>query len=293
MNRRTSGVLAVAALVAAVCVVAGFWQWERHVDRSETVSLVEANYDAEPRPLTELVPGDALPREARWHPVTVVGRYLPDATVLLRNRPVAGTAAFHVLDLFEITEGEHAGQGLVVHRGWVPAGDDLAAPEPPGPPPGEITVVARLREPESRSARDAPPGQVQTVEPDQVRDAAGAELPVLQAYGIVVTEDGARPSGTVPLDRPSPDLGPHLSYAFQWWLFAVGALVGAVVLLRRDRAEESDVGVPPARGRSRGPTAEDEEDALVDAALRDAASDAGATQDAGASWDPAGPTRPS
>src|SRR5690625_4421712 len=28
--------------------------------------------------------------------------------------------------------------------------------------------------------------------------------------------------------------GPHLSYAFQWWVFAAGALVGLVVLARRE-----------------------------------------------------------
>jgi cytochrome oxidase assembly protein ShyY1 len=36
---------------------------------------------------------------------------------------------------------------------------------------------------------------------------------------------------------PLPELseGPHLSYAIQWFSFAVVALVGSAILVRRDR----------------------------------------------------------
>jgi cytochrome oxidase assembly protein ShyY1 len=43
--------------------------------------------------------------------------------------------------------------------------------------------------------------------------------------------------GSLPIPVPLPALseGPHLSYAIQWFSFAVVALVGALILLRRDR----------------------------------------------------------
>ncbi len=75
------------------------------------------------------------------------------------------------------------------------------------------------------------------------------------------------PEGLGPLELPSTDLGPHLSYAFQWWVFAAGALVGAVILLRRDEpAPDCGRRPPPPRPapRRRG-RAEEEEDALLDA----------------------------
>ncbi len=74
--------------------------------------------------------------------------------------------------------------------------------------------------------------------------------------------------------RPTLDEGPHLSYAMQWIAFALMALVGFVVLARRNAewdAEEAGLPARPARQprRPRGrPTAEEEEDALVDAAER-------------------------
>ena len=43
--------------------------------------------------------------------------------------------------------------------------------------------------------------------------------------------------GSLPIAESIPALseGPHLSYAIQWFSFAVIALVGAAILLRRDR----------------------------------------------------------
>ena len=50
-----------------------------------------------------------------------------------------------------------------------------------------------------------------------------------------------RPSqqGALPEPPPLPPLtnGPHLSYAVQWFSFATIAIVGYIVLLRRDRSD--------------------------------------------------------
>ncbi|MBC7290041.1 MAG: hypothetical protein H5T83_01730, partial [Actinotalea sp.] len=109
----------------------------------------------------------------------------------------------------------------------------------------------------------------------------------LALYGGLVSEDGAAAAGLGRLPAPQTSLGTNLSYAFQWWVFAVGALVAPLVLLRKERrdaaeaAEADDAGdaldgtpagpaVParsarPAPRRRRRPTAEEEEDALLDA----------------------------
>jgi cytochrome oxidase assembly protein ShyY1 len=46
--------------------------------------------------------------------------------------------------------------------------------------------------------------------------------------------------GGLPRPYPLPELseGPHLSYAIQWFAFATIALIGGVVLLRRDGSVE-------------------------------------------------------
>lgn len=271
--RRWASVMGVAVLVAVGCATAGVWQWHRHLARSAAAALVEANYDADPVPVADLLgAAGQLPAGDVWRPVLVVGHYRPGASVLLRNRPVDGQPAFHVLETLVVDDGALTGSVLVVDRGWVPTGDDPAQPAAvPQTPPGTVDVVVRLRPQEPDSSRGAPPGQVQAIAVDQVLAASGAtgRAPDVLAYGVVASEDGApvRDLGAVP--RPDTDLGPHLSYAFQWWVFAVGALVGGVLLGVRDARslDGAPAGgtVAPAPSRRRRPTAEEEEDALLDA----------------------------
>lgn len=280
--RRWFATIAVAVVVAAACALAGMWQWSRHVDRSAAIALVERNYGAPAVHLDELVTQPAAPLDADdvWRTAAVSGRYL-GASVLLRNRPVGGQPGFHVLEPFLVDDGDLSGSVLVVDRGWVPTGEDGSGTvEIPSPPAGPVDLLVRLRAPERPSTRSAPPGQVQAIAPEQVRTAAGAPTwekgTTLSAYGLMVSESGSAPADLGPLPVPSTNPGSHLSYAFQWWVFAVGALVGCVVLIRREShretsEEEAGTGLdvqaplhPPARARRR-PTAEEEEDAILDA----------------------------
>jgi cytochrome oxidase assembly protein ShyY1 len=171
-------------------------------------------------------------------------------------------SGYHVLAPFLIDSGALSGTVLLVDRGFLPAaGAATAVPDVPAPPQGTVELVARLRVSERPTDRDAPTGQVQAIETSAARAAAPTRWsqPALTGYGQAVTEDGTAPTGLAPLALPSTDPGPHLSYAFQWWVFATGALVGAVVLLRREGAS------PPPRPVRRRPTAEQEEDAILDA----------------------------
>lgn len=288
-RRRAAGMLAVGLVVAVVCTFLGRWQWHRHVARDAAIAVVEANYAAAVVDLAEVAPdpGAALPDGDAWRTVEVRGRYLVDGTVLLRNRPVDGTPSYHVLvpllvdDATPSTFGTPTGAGrvLVVDRGWVPTGEDgTAGVDAPAPPDGVVTVTVRLRPGEQPSTRDAPPGQVQAIAPAQVLAAGGVDAAPYAAYGAFVREEpsAAEPLGT--LAAPSTDPGSHLSYAFQWWVFAVGGLVAFSVVARR---EWTSTGVPvpgapapaPAPVRPRRARGRDEldEDAEVDAAAARAA----------------------
>ncbi len=279
--RRWATTIAVGILAAALCATAGVWQWNRHVARAERAEIVTANLTAEPG--DPPVAGEVVGLDRLWEPVAVHGRYLGDP-VLLRNRPVGGQQAFHVLGAVEITRGPAAGTVLLVARGWLPAGADAAAPDHvPAPPAGEVDLVVHLLPEETAATRAAPPGQVQTIHVEQVRAAAIAagltdsDWPAragVVGYGVVQAEDGAAPPGLGRLPAPDTDLGSHLSYAFQWWVFAAGALIGSVVLVVRERRElaapaPGPDGAPrptPLRPtRSRRPTAEEQEDAILDA----------------------------
>lgn len=287
--------LAVGVVVlVALCLVAGRWQWNRYVDREAEIQRIEANYSAAPVPLADVLPRPGADLEAGdvWRPVTLEGRYATDATVLLRNRPVGGSPGFHVLVPFVTEPTATAPDGLVVvvDRGFVPLGADaVTAGEVPDAPEGVVRATVTLRADEPPSSRGAPEGQVQAISTDQVL-AAGpdgadwADGRTVGAYGQLRTEDPAPAQRLQALPKPDTDPGSHLSYAFQWCVFALGALAGFWLLVRRDRrdargedgtltagdllaAHEPEAVRPRREPRARRATAEDEEDALIDAQL--------------------------
>jgi cytochrome oxidase assembly protein ShyY1 len=270
---RWTAYIAVAIVFAIACGFLANWQFTRNAERSRQLALVEANYDAPPVALDEIIPaGTALPPEDEWRPVRLVGAYLADQQLLARNRAHGGTAAFEVLVPFRLEDG----RVLLIDRGWVPPGRDRPDPDAvPAPPEGEVTVIARLRpgEPLPASGRSAPEGQVPTINLPLVAEAMRSDdAAVLEqsAFGVMVSEDPAPATRPEPLENPSADPGPHLSYAIQWILFAIMGFVfiGYVIRTeRRHRREEAEDAAsrttPSTRRRDRDA---DDEDALLDRA---------------------------
>lgn len=285
-SRRAVAVALVGIAVAVVCGFLGRWQWNRHVVRDAKIALVQANYSADPVALRALLDGPSatLERADEWRPVAVEGSYAADATVLLRNRPVAGTPAYHVLVPLVLDDGDV----LVVDRGWVAVGTDGSTDVAvPAPPAGTVQVTVRLRVPEPASPRSAPDGQVQAANPAQVLASAGLAGRPYAAIGALVDETPPPAQALGVLPEPDTDPGSHLSYAFQWWVFALGALGAFGWAARREvldgRADDLVGARPggPERGTDRAPSARsvgararprrrgaDEltEDALLDAA---------------------------
>lgn len=271
---RWTAYVAVAIVFAIACAFLSNWQFTRNTDRAEQLALVDANYDADAVPLAAvLAPGADLAPSVEWQPVTLTGEYLAGDQILVRNRPHGGTAAFEVLVPFRLEDG----RVLVVNRGWVPPGVDQPEPDAiPAPPAGEATVVVRVRpgEPLPGSGRTAPDGQVPTIHLPTIADAVGPDAADLEtgAYGVLVSEDPPAATMPQPLESPSEDPGPHLSYAIQWILFAImgfifiGYVIRTELRHRREDAEdrESDAAPAPTR-RDRDA---DEEDALLDSAAR-------------------------
>lgn len=278
--------LAVTVLVVG-CVFAGRWQWNRHIDRAAAITIINENYAASPVPLTDVLPqaGAVVDTRDVWRPVSMHGHYVPEATVLLRNRPVDKQASFHILVPFVTDDGTV----LVVNRGWLPYGRDSAEPDSvPAPPSGEVDVVVRLRADEPAATNGAPDGQVQAINTAQVLaagpdGAAWAQGLTFGAYGALTSESPAPEQAVRPLPVPDTDPRSHLSYAFQWWVFALGGVGGFILLVVRERRElalaelggmahpfdpaESDgAGSPSAslRGGPRHPSQEEIEDSLIE-----------------------------
>lgn len=252
LSRRWLGWLCLVAVFAGVCGLLGRWQFSRYQHRAQTAELIAANYDAAPMPLAEALPDPArLAGGRQWAPVRLTGRYAPEHTLLVRNRPSADGPGFEVLVPFH----EDGGRWFVVDRGWLPTGARGGAPaRVPPAPSGRATVVARLRPAEPAVSRGAPAGQVASIDLAGIARRTG--LPVATgAYGLLASEAPAAGSGLQPAVRPQVDTGTNLSYTFQWFAFGLMGFVGFGYAARR----EAHAGEPPRR------TAEEIEDAELDA----------------------------
>lgn len=231
--RRWGGYLALVVAFAVACGLLSWWQWSRRADAVAEIQRIEANYDAPPAELGDVLPAlDAWDEDDEWQPVVLRGEYLPEAQLLVRNRPHAGASGFEVLVPLLLEDGSV----FVVDRGWVPVGSSIDGPDDvPAAPTGPVTVVARLQagEPEL-PGRSAPEGQLATIHLPSVADVTDAPT-YTGAYGLLAAEEPSPEIRPAPAPRPDEDEGPHLSYALQWIAFGVLAFIGLIWAYRRER----------------------------------------------------------
>lgn len=262
-ERRWALALIGVIVLTIVFVFLGRWQLHRHEAKSARKHLVEANYDATPVPLTDLIPTDqqeagaTLDEDLEWRQVTVTGEYLADDTILIRNRPhdsigqpgSVGTGS-NSENGYEVVVPLRTADGTVlfVDRGWIEAGaSDASKPDSvPAAPTGEVTVVARLRPSEEASDKSAPAGQAVRVNIPALTEQTGLSGErVVGAFGALVGEDPPAADTPEAADEPDTGLGINLSYSVQWDSFAIIAYVLFGVAMvrevrRRDEEDEDD-----------------------------------------------------
>jgi cytochrome oxidase assembly protein ShyY1 len=224
----------VAHLLVVVTVVGfvnlGLWQLRRLDERRAANAEVTAGLAADEAPLAALLAdGDA----SEYRRAQVRGRYRPGDEVLWAYRTRDGRPGHEVLTPLETTDGLL----VVVDRGWVPLdlGDPpITAAAPPG---GNVVVTGLVRN--SLPVRGSTPDDetlVASVDLDLLADRWGRDVaPVwLQLQSQQPAQSGDLPLAPTP---PALSEGSHLSYAFQWFAFALTAAVGYPLLLRRAARE--------------------------------------------------------
>lgn len=225
-------------LLVVVCVRLGLWQLDRNDERSARNELIAANTGAAPVALDELVPADGTMNDAdEWRQVEVRGTYDSEHQLLLRLRPLGNGQSKHGVHVITplVTA---AGAAILVDRGFLPSSDD--EPDVPPPAPGTVEEVVRLRVPEDSDTRGDPAaGLIRFVNVGEIADTMPFPLYPAWAEASEPTE------GLVALPVPEPDSGPHLSYAFQWFIFAVVGVTGFVLLIRAEaKGRAADAGDP-------------------------------------------------
>ncbi|MGX1129641.1 cytochrome oxidase assembly protein ShyY1 [Streptomyces glaucescens] len=234
--------LVVLALIPTM-IELGFWQLHRHEHRVALNKVIADSLAAKPVPAESLTsPGAGVEDADLYRRVSATGRFDAAHEVVVRRRTNANDEiGYHVLTPFVLTDGKV----LLVNRGWVPAGaTQRTFPKVPAPPRGEVTVTGRLMADQTtaesgiKNLEGLPDRQIMLINSAQEAKRLGK-----QVLGGYVELTDPRPEGDTPQLIPAPDhddIGPHMAYAVQWWLFSGAVPLGWVILARRearDRAE--------------------------------------------------------
>ncbi len=215
------------------------WQLDRLDERRSFNTLVAAQIDLPPTPLSALLDeaGDE-PATIEWRQALVAGSYLSDQ-ILWFNRSQGGVAGDNVLTAL-VTADDTT---VIVNRGFVPLGVDT-----PPAPTGEIEILARVRVPDERQRGELtdsasggePVSEVRRIDLGEIAgQLPGRVAPIY--LDLVDARPAIGPNDPTPVPGPTLDEGPHLSYAAQWFIFATCVAIGWVLAVRRSiRSRQRD-----------------------------------------------------
>ncbi len=210
----------------------GFWQLRRLDERQAFNDTIRAALTEGPVPL---VPG-GTPKE--WERVELRGTFRPGTDVLVANRAQNDQSGYWVLSAFDTAEGT-----VVVDRGFVPR--SLVAQgslQVSAPPTGTVEFVGTVQN-SRRGVFATSVGTAEVIEISQVDVGKLGErwgTPVLPFWVHATTAQG---SPLVAVLDPTLNNGSHLSYAFQWFIFATIGAIGYPMILRRNaRARAGGIG---------------------------------------------------
>ncbi|WP_035867230.1 SURF1 family protein [Kitasatospora cheerisanensis] len=245
LSARWAVIVLLALVLIPTMVRLGFWQYHRHEARVARNDLVARNLGSPPVAFDSLSsPGWSVPGDQVWRTVTAQGHYDTAHEVVVRGRtePGGSSIGYFVLTPLVLADGKGS---VLVNRGWVESAADAASlPAVPAPPSGDVTVTGRLRADETYASlgvknRGGLPDRMYKVI-NSAEQAKYSGAPVLGGYlELASSQPAAGASPTLLAEPGHSDIGPHMAYAIQWWLFTTLIPVGLVVLARREAKQQA------------------------------------------------------
>jgi surfeit locus 1 family protein len=198
----------VAVLVAAACVRLGIWQLDRLSQRRSLNASLAALQALPPLELRDRSMSLDAARERR---IVARGVYDFAAERTWPGRSFEGTPGVALITPLRLPDGS----AVLVDRGWVPSPDAFHVDHGAYREPDTATIIGIARVP-PRGRGDV--------------DTTGF-LP------FIIEVQTAEPARGLPRRWPPPSFGngPHLSYAIQWFSFALIVLVGTAAMIRKGR----------------------------------------------------------
>lgn len=228
MSRRIVVFCMFAVVAAIVFARLGFWQLSRLSERQAHNALVIAHQLESPAPFAGL-PADT--GQAHYRIASVRGLFDYDHELVLSGRTRRGSPGVEFITPVRVAGSDTA---ILVNRGWAYS------------PDAQFVDRARWREGDSAHVTgyaelySADSGVTSAKDPHVVRRlnrqdiAAKIPYPVGKFY-LVAVGDTADLSHPARRELPALDDGPHRGYAFQWFSFAAISLIGAGIVVRRER----------------------------------------------------------
>lgn len=210
MSPRSWIPLALAVIVAVVCVRLGLWQLDRLDQRREWNAVIEAGFRAPPIRADSAA---TLPDTTRrFRRVVAKGRWNYGRESAIAGRTRSGSPGVHIVTPLALADGRTE---ILVNRGWVYS------------PDARSVDLARWHEGDGGEVV----GYVD--EPPLPLRAADEQLYVVALADTDAAVEANRPARLPP--PPFDNEGPHLNYAVQWFSFAAIALIGTPLVVRRQR----------------------------------------------------------
>ena len=233
LTPRWLGLLAVALVIATAFATLGNWQLSRARQKAPEPRAVQE------QPLTRVLePHQALDGTAARTPVIVTGTVDTQPAVLVTGRLYQGRDVSWVV-VPVLVDGTDARLPAVL--GVIPAGDPA-----PTVQPAEVRVRTFLQASEEPQTR-APDGSYTTLGVAGLLNDWGPPVYSAFVFADQATADAVAPGAgltALPQSPPESDDGGfallNLSYALQWWVFAVFAVFIWWRLLQRAHATSTE-----------------------------------------------------